>query len=471
MKNAFIRIALTALVATFALAPTSIAQAQSGKLKVGAARVDITPPINPDYPPSGKYAHEKLYIRAIVLDNGSTRAALLGADLSGLSEDIWVEASKQIAKELNCPVENIIMSATHTHSGGVAGPPPPRIPNQPRERFPGTEKAVNAMLDAVKQAKKNLQPALAGFGTGEAYLNVNRDVISRDTKRWTQAANLEGPSDKTVAVLMFKKPDGSPIAAYMNYAMHPVNGYLSGITSADFPGAASRYVEQAFGDKMVMIFSQGASGDQNPMWLRPGTNVMASKSGSKITGYELVREEIEAPLRDGHKSHGKLDPQVADTFERWMESLGIILGEETIRIMTNTRELDSEVRIWGAQDMLKCPGRKRLDTTREGSPGSYEDGDEVDIRLGLIGINDIALTTVNAEIYTIIGQRMKAQSPLSKTMMVTLANGRANSGYVINDEHYGAYTFQVLGSRLKPGCGGLGIVDGLTDLIGQHIDQ
>ena len=75
MKNAFIRIALTALVATFALAPTSIAQAQSGKLKVGAARVDITPPINPDYPPSGKYAHEKLYIRAIVLDNGSTRAA------------------------------------------------------------------------------------------------------------------------------------------------------------------------------------------------------------------------------------------------------------------------------------------------------------------------------------------------------------------------------------------------------------
>ena len=129
------------------------------------------------------------------------------------------------------------------------------------------------------------------------------------------------------------------------------------------------------------------------------------------------------------------------------------------------------MRIWGAQYMLKCPGRKRLDTTREGSPGSYEDGDEVDFRLGLIGINDIALTTVNAEIYTIIGQRMKAQSPLSKTMMVTLANGRANSGYVINDEHYGAYTFQVLGSRLKPGCGGLGIVDGLTDLIGQHIDQ
>jgi hypothetical protein len=32
-----------------------------GSLRAGAARVDITPPVNPEYPPSGKYAHEKLY--------------------------------------------------------------------------------------------------------------------------------------------------------------------------------------------------------------------------------------------------------------------------------------------------------------------------------------------------------------------------------------------------------------------------
>ncbi len=469
MKNTLLRVVLFALAAVFALAPASAARAQSGPLKVGAARVDITPPVNADFPPSGHYAHEHLYIRAIVLDNGVTRAALLGADLGGLTEEIWDEASQQIAKELNCPVENIIMSATHTHSGGVAGPPPPRIPNQQRARFPGTEKAVQAMMKAVKQAKKELQPAQVGYGTGEAHLNVNRDAVSHDTHLWTQAPNFDGPSDKTLAVVMFKKTNGAPIAAYMNYAMHPINGYLSGITSADFPGAASRHVEQAFGDKMVMIFTQGASGDQNPIWLRSSTNVMASKSGGEITGYEFVREPIEAPLRDGHVPHGKLDPKVADQFERWMESLGMILGEETIRIMTNAREMESDVRIWGAQDMLDCPGRRRLDTTREGAPGSYEDGDEVHVRLGLLGINDIALTTVNAEVYSIIGQRMKAQSPLTKTVMVTLANGRANSGYIVNDEHYGAYTFQVLGSRLKPGCGGIGITDGLANLVGQYI--
>jgi hypothetical protein len=75
-----------------------------GALRAGAARVDITPPANPEYPASGKYAHERLYIRAIVLDNGVTRAALIGADQSGLADDVWANASRQIAEELSCPV-------------------------------------------------------------------------------------------------------------------------------------------------------------------------------------------------------------------------------------------------------------------------------------------------------------------------------------------------------------------------------
>src|SRR6516162_10671712 len=141
---------------------------ERGHLRAGAARVDITPPVNPQYPPSGKYEHERLYVRAIVLDNGLTRAALLNADLGNMPEDVWTGASKQIADALKCPVENIIMSATHTHSGVPAGPPPPGPPQQQ-----AAAPLVTAMLDAVRQAKAKLQPALAGFGTGSSYLNVN----------------------------------------------------------------------------------------------------------------------------------------------------------------------------------------------------------------------------------------------------------------------------------------------------------
>jgi len=460
------RIFAIAAAVGLALIPAGAATLDRGSLRAGAARVDITPPVNPDYPPSGKYAHEHLYIRAIVLDNGAARAALIGADLGGLGEDLWRNASKQIAEELKCPVENIIMSATHSHSAVPSGPPPAGPPPQP----PAGQMLAHIM-DAVRQANAKLQPAQAGFGTGFSYLNVARDAVSDDTHLWTQAPNLNGPSDKTVAVVKFATPAGEPIAAYVNYAMHPINGYLAGITSADFPGAMCRYVEQAFDDKMVAIFTQGASGDQNPLYLRPATNALASKSGVAITGYELVRETVEAPLREGRVPHGKLDPKVADNLERWMESEGQLLGEEVIRVMTNTRKMSSNVTIWGAQNMVTCAGRQRTNTGREGSPGTYQDGDPVNIRLGVVGIGDIALTSVNAEVYNLISQRMKKQSPMANTVMVTLANGRANSGYIPNDAAFGAYTFQVLGSRLKPGCAEQGIANGLTDLVSRYVGK
>src|SRR5260370_394071 len=102
-----------------------VCAAQDKGLLVGGARVDITPPLAPGASaPTGRYEHEHLYVRAIVIDNGTSRAALLGADQSNLTEGLWNQASQRIAKELNCSVSDILISATHTHSPGVPiGPP------------------------------------------------------------------------------------------------------------------------------------------------------------------------------------------------------------------------------------------------------------------------------------------------------------------------------------------------------------
>jgi hypothetical protein len=272
-----------------------------------------------------------------------------------------------------------------------------------------------------------------------------------------------------VAVVRFTTPAGEPIAAYVNYAMHPINGFLVGITSADVPGATCRYVEQQFDDKMVVVWSQGASGDQNPLYLRPSTNALASLSGSRVTGYEVPREPIEAPLREGRVARRPIDPRVADNLERWIESQGQLLGEEVIRVMTRTTRTSAAVRLWGAARTLTCPARRRTDASREGSPGTYEDSpDPVRIRLGVLGIGDTALTSINAEVYSAIALRAKRQSPMTNTVVVTLANGRSNAGYIPTDDAFGSYTFQVLSSRLKPGCADQGIADGLADLVGQY---
>ena len=82
------RFLVPAMVLVAGLASPAFAD-EAGSLRVGAARVDITPKGDPAYPASGRYAHERLYVRAIVLDNGTTRAALVGADLGGLGEEVW----------------------------------------------------------------------------------------------------------------------------------------------------------------------------------------------------------------------------------------------------------------------------------------------------------------------------------------------------------------------------------------------
>ncbi|MGB9433714.1 MAG: hypothetical protein WBQ89_15840, partial [Candidatus Acidiferrum sp.] len=235
--------------------------------------------------------------------------------------------------------------------------------------------------------------------------------------------------------------------------------------SADFAGATSRYVEQAFDDKMVAVFVQGASGDQNPLYLRAGTNAMASQSGVPITGFEMKREVVEAPIREGKVKTVPVDSKVEDALERVMDSEGVLLGEEVIRVMTNIKQFHETPSIAAAQKIVSCPGRKRTDSGREGMQGTYEDGDPIDIRLGVLRIANIEVTSVDAEVYSFIAQRLKRESPMANTFMVTLANGKTNSGYIPNDTAFGAQTFQVLGSRLKPGCAETAIVNGMLDLI------
>ena len=453
----------TAAALALAFAFVSGAHAQ---LRVGAARIDITPPLYPGWQgPTGKFDNEHLYARAIVVDNGKTRAAILGVDQGGLANDVWDDASKRIASELDIPVDQVLMSATHTHSAGIP------IGGVPAATMEANDKRVaDAMVKAVEEAKGKLQPAVMAFGTGKAYLNVNRDSVNPDTHLWTQAPNPNAPSDKTVAVLAFETPQGEPIAIYVNYAMHPINIYLANFTSADFAGAMCNYLEKNY-DKATVIFSQGASGDQNPLYLHESTDGMASRSGAAITGNDMMREPVEEPLRDGKVEARPMDPAVRERLETWMNAEGMILGEEVIRVITNAKPEQGNARIWGKQTEVTCPGRTRTDKGREGMTGSYVDGPPVPLRLGMIGIGDVALTHADAEVYTMIGQRLKQQSPMTNTVFVTLANGRAPSGYVPDDESYGHKTFQVLGARIKQGCAEQTISNTLDGMIAEYDQQ
>ena len=112
-----------------------------------------------------------------------------------------------------------------------------------------------------------------------------------------------------------------------------------------------------------------------------------------------------------------------------------------IRVITDATRTERTVRIWGSQTEITCPGRARTDKGREGVAGTYVDGPPVPIRIGVLGVGDVALTSVDAEVYTLIAQRMKRQSPMTNTVMVTLANGRAPPGYIPDDASFSHSSF------------------------------
>ena len=436
----------------------------AGAFRVGAAKVDITPGQN-EMPQSYLGVLDKLYSRAIVVDNGHTSAALITLDAGVVPTDLWKAVSERIEKELGIPSVNILITATHSHSVPAVFPmfaTPGVNPEPPNtSRITGYEDHV---FESVKMAKERLQPARISYGTGVSYLNVQRDMIDPITHRWWEGANYSGLSDKTVAVVKFESLNGDPIAVYYNYAMHAVIAGVLDLVSGDVPGAASRYIENHFNDKVVALWSEGAAGDQNPIYFQQTFDLRKIR----IEDYVKQGKDISNAMLPGGQGMDRSNSEVIHLMDEQKEmitSMGQMLGEEVLRVMREAKDAEADGRILGKVQTITCPGRERINEGRAGIAGTYKDGPPVEIKLGLLMIDGIAIGTVNAEVYNLIAQRLKAESPYAKTIMATLTNGMANSGYVPDDASFGHNTFEVLSSRLQPGCAETGIVDGIVGMM------
>src|SRR6266542_1147096 len=418
----------------------------AGPLRVGAARIDITPAADAALPMAGfasrtqgfKGIHDHVYVRAIVLDDGSTQAALVAWESLFVPDAVWEETSTRIASETGITPEHLLLSAVHDHGAPSIVTTSAATPEQ-RAYVTTVE---NAAVDGVRRAKAQLQPARFGLGTAKADVNVNRDELSPGRGLWL-GFNENGPSDKTVTVLRFDDLTGKPIAFWINYGVHAVvMGSENHQITGDIAGATSRFVEQHYlgndkprsdagmrirlrpeertaGDGMVAAWTSGAAGDQNPVSMASGED------------FTLV------------------------------DSLGKVLGEAVLRAAANV-QTTTEATIRGTQKVATCPGRRVEPGPTPRAEYKFNDAEPVNIRLGLITINDIALAGVSGEVFTLIAQRLQREMPVAHTVMVTHTNG--SSGYIPADASFDPVGYEVTASRLKPGCAEGAIVNGFLEL-------
>ena len=440
-------IAAAVVLAFTSLGTRHACAAEPSAVRAGAAKVDVTPALT-DLPKGYDGVYDHIYSRAIVVENGTSSVALITVDIGGMSSDISSHVAARVEKELGIPVDHILLTATHTHS-------------VPRMSGAGFEDKI---VQSVREAKAHLQPARIGYGTGVSYLNVNRDTIDPKTHRWWEGPNYDAPSDKTVAVMTISALNGSPLAVYYNYAMHGVTVGMLDQVSGDAPGATSRYIENSFDDKVVAVWSTGASGDQNPLYFQQTYDLR----DIRIKDYAKRGEDISNAMPPGGQGLNKQDPEVKKLMNQQTQmilSLGQFLGEEVMHVMRDTDRTYTNVELAGERKVVTCPGRERTDTGRGGYPGTYKDGKPVDLQLSLIMIGDIAIAGVNGEVYNSIATRLKQQSRFHDTMMATLTNGMAPSGYIPDDASFGHNTFEVLSSHLQPGCAETKIVQGELDMM------
>lgn len=417
-------------------------------MKAGASKVDITPS-GDKLPGIFTGILDPIHVRAIVLENGAQRAALVTVDAGAIPNEIWQRLTTKAEAELGIPANQVILTATHTHS----------VP------FGWSVGYEEQLYQAVEEAAAALQPAKMASGTGVSYINVNRNIIDPATGRWWEGPNYQGPSDKTVAVLSFQSLDGAPIAVYYNYAVHPVITGNLDLISGDIPGAASGYIEESLGEDAVAVFSYGAAGDQNPIFFQQTYDLREIR----IADFAARGEDISNAMPPGGQGMDRSNPKVAMLMEQQKQmnaTLGQMLGEEVLHVLrSGLARPVTQASISGAQMTVRCPGRNRLDKGRAGYAGVYEDADSVPMKLSLLRIGDTVIGGIDAEIFTMIAQRFKAESPIKNSIVATLTNGMSRSGYIPNDAAFAQNTFEVVSSRVKPGCAETAIVNGFLDLI------
>jgi len=227
-------------------------------LRAGVARSDIT------VGAEAVEVNDPLYAKALVLDDGATRVAIIAMDvvaIGGIGEvadDFLPKLRSRIERELHIPGPNVLVNASHTH-------PPGRLLCDDVEQ-------VERTFDAVRRAAENLTPVKVGSGRGhEDRIQINRTLRLKNGQRWTirqaypcppdDEVAEPGPIDPEIGILRIDRTDGRPFAVLFNFACHPLVGVPRGSVTANFPGFAARVIEENLGDGATALFLQGAGGD------------------------------------------------------------------------------------------------------------------------------------------------------------------------------------------------------------------
>lgn len=327
-----------------ALVPLALA-AQEASFRAGVARVELTPSISmPMYgyanrkcgPATG--AHDPLFAKALVLEAGGARLAIVTLDLGSMVPE---SLRAEVASKLKIPV--LLLSASHTHSAPAflapSGTGAGLSPSAPAAS-PYLAEIERKIFQAVREASEAMFPARIGVGRGSIRLGYNRLLLREDGRARAVFDNLDripyGPVDPEYTLVRIEDSAGAARAVVVHYAAHAVVlGPTNCKYSADYPGVLQAKVESELPGAQCM-FVQGGAGDINPLFQgRKGNDDddfgMVRKMGEYLAAAVLKTVKSVRASVPGRPSIQSAE-QVLRFADRWEKGKSLDVGITTVLI-------------------------------------------------------------------------------------------------------------------------------------------
>lgn len=413
-------------------------------LKAGFGSVSITPP--PGAPLAGfaarkgvcTGAHDDLFARAMVIDNGEAAGALVGLDLLALPADFVNRARQAVEARVPVAAGGVMIACTHTHAGPVTIStffnPGESVDPQYMERLAG------AIEEAVASAWEHRFEARMGIGSARIEaLGVNRR--SPDGRL----------VDEEIGLVKIADSSGSTRGVLVNYACHPtVLGPDNLLATGDFPGVTLARMEERLGPGSFAMYFNGAEGDISVGHsselsaigvIAPGrTFERAAELGGRLA--DAVFPALETIETKSHAELGFLNLKVNLRLKQFPspEAAAKALSEAQGKVERLAGAGDSSPEYRQAKSELLYAS---ITHYYAGEAARFPEG-LMPIELQGVRLPDGVLVGVPGEMFVEIGLRAK-QSARGRLLIVGLANGYV--GYLPSRRAYQAGGYEVVSAR------------------------
>ena len=342
----------------------------------------VTGGIGPSQPTTRKEG--ELTVRALVLEQGTNRVAIVSADFLGFPSQLGRRVRAAVT---NISAANILIGATHTHSApDCYGFPNGKGGTDSDPKY--LEMVCQRMAEAINAATANLKEAQLRIATGEAKGKIAYNYY---------AEQLYDPRCHVIQAL---DSSGRPIATLVNYAIHPeVRGSHAGVCSPDLIGPLYERIAEKGG----------------------GTGIfMNSAQGGMVTADNRVPGAHEA--------------------NSWEECqrIGSLLADEALRIIQEAPIQPSPVLHSEARSISLPIDNPEMRTLMKMLPGASEtDVNSVSAQINVVNLGDSQILTIPGEALPNIGYYLKRKMHGKNNFLFGLTNDAY--GYILTKEDYNSF--------------------------------